>query len=160
MSQFSSAVGPGAARTACQNHPQTAAVERCAGCAEAFCHNCIVEMQGVKYCGKCKVMGLKAQPMLALARIPCKEATESMSMALGGLAAVFGSIFCLAIPLLLGGIGLEITAMSKCSQARKMIAADPRLTGGEKATIGLVLGIIGCAMAVVVAMLAMLAHAH
>ena len=30
----------------CKNHPGVAAVQRCVGCAESFCSNCLVDVQG------------------------------------------------------------------------------------------------------------------
>ena len=51
---------PGAVSGAmCRNQPSVPAVDRCAGCAEPFCANCLVDMNGRKYCGSCKVMALQ-----------------------------------------------------------------------------------------------------
>ena len=121
----------------CKNHPEVAAVERCAGCAEPFCGDCLVEVQGQKYCGSCKVMALRGQPVVVEeATIPCKEANEALTYAIVG-------IFCF-------GIILEPIALVKASKARKMLALNPRLLGSGKVTaatiiasIALVLWIIG-----------------
>jgi hypothetical protein len=112
----------------CKNHPDVAAVDRCAGCAEAFCTNCLVEMQGQSYCASCKVLAVSGQPMVEEATIPCKEADEALKYAIIG-------IFCF-------GIILEPIAIAKALKAKKMIEANPRLTGSGKATAALILGII------------------
>jgi hypothetical protein len=116
----------------CKNHPEKDAVDRCTGCAEAFCPDCLVEIQGQKYCGACKTMALRgAPPTIALtdeATIPCKEANEALTYSIIG-------IFCF-------GIILEPIAISKALKAKKMIALNPRLSGSGKATAGLIIGII------------------
>ena len=48
----------------CKNHPGVVATTRCAGCAEEFCSNCVVDVQGQNYCGACKVMGAAGQDPL------------------------------------------------------------------------------------------------
>src|SRR5205814_210484 len=108
-------VGPGGAGAACRNHPEYAAYDRCAGCAEPFCSNCLVEMQGRYYCGQCKVMALQGQPINYGVSIPCKEADEALKNAIIG-------IFCFGV--IVGPI-----AISKALQAKKMIALNPQLTG-------------------------------
>jgi hypothetical protein len=113
----------------CKNHPDVLAVERCAGCAEPFCSNCLVDMQGQKYCASCKVMAVSGQPMVEEATIPCKEAGEALVYAIVGL-------FCC-------GIILEPIAIAKAMKAKKMMEANPRLTGSGKATAALVIAIIG-----------------
>jgi len=40
----------------------------------------------------------------------------------------------------------EVGAIARAVQAKKLIAANPQLSGGEKATMGLVIGIIVCVM--------------
>lgn len=121
----------------CKNHPSVLAVDRCTGCAESFCGDCLVEIQGQKYCGSCKVMALKGQPVVAEeGTIPCKEANEALVYAIVG-------IFCF-------GIILEPIALLKASKAKKMIAMNPQLAGSGKATaatiiasVALVLWILG-----------------
>jgi FHA domain-containing protein len=100
----------------CKNHPDVEAVDRCAGCAEAFCPNCLVEIHGQKYCGACKVMAIKGQPVAEEATIPCKEAGEALKYAIIG-------IFCF-------GIILEPIAISKALKAKKMIdlRSAPKVT--------------------------------
>jgi hypothetical protein len=114
----------------CKNHPGVQAVDRCGGCAEAFCPDCLVDIRGQKYCGSCKVMALQGQPALVVeeATIPCKEATEALTYGIIGL-------FCF-------GIVLGPVAISKALKAKKMMAMNPRLAGSGKATAGLILGII------------------
>ena len=114
----------------CKNHPNVEAVDRCAGCAEAFCTNCMVDIQGRKYCGQCKVMAIQGQPSpVSQATMPCKEAGTALTYAIVGL-------FCL-------GIFLEPVAISKALKAKKMMALNPNLTGSGKATAALVIAIVG-----------------
>lgn len=115
----------------CKNHPDVAAVDRCAGCAELFCSNCLVDMQGQKYCGSCKVMALEdgAQPALPdEGTEPCKEANEALTYAIIG-------IFCC-------GIILEPIALVKASEAKKKIGMNPRLAGSSKATAAQIIAVI------------------
>lgn len=113
----------------CKNHPNVAAVDRCAGCAQPFCGNCLVDIHGQKYCGSCKVMAVQGAPIIEAATIPCKEAGEALTYAIVGL-------FCF-------GIILEPIAISKALKAKKMLAANPRLTGSGKATAALIISIVG-----------------
>lgn len=111
----------------CKNHSNVEAVDRCAACAEPFCPDCLVEIHGQKYCGSCKVVAIKGQPVIEEEpTIPCKEAGEALTM------AIF-SIFCF-------GIILAPMALFKASKARKIIAADPRLQGSGKVTAAMVIG--------------------
>lgn len=112
----------------CKNHPGVQAIDRCTGCAEAFCANCLIEMQGKQYCGSCKVIAVKGQPVIEEATLPCKEAGEALKYAIIG-------IFCF-------GIILEPIAISKALKAKKMLDTNPRLTGSGKATAALIIGII------------------
>ena len=112
----------------CKNHAGVAAVGRCAGCSEAFCANCLVEIQGKKYCGDCKVMAVSQAPVIEEAMIPCKEAGEALIYSIIG-------IFCL-------GIFLEPVAIVKALAARKKMAMNPRLSGAGKATAALIIGIV------------------
>lgn len=112
----------------CRNHPGVAATGRCEGCAEAFCHNCLVDIGGRQYCGSCKVSAVSGAPVPEEATIPCKEAKESLIYAIVGL-------FCF-------GIILGPVAISKAMTAKKMIAQNPRLTGSGKAQAGFILGIL------------------
>jgi hypothetical protein len=113
----------------CKNHSNVAAIDRCAGCAEPFCEQCLVEIQGQKYCAVCKVMALKGPPLMREeATIPCKEASEALTYAIIGLFC-FGFIF--------GPI-----AISKASKAKNMMALNPRLTGSGKATAATIIGVV------------------
>ncbi len=115
----------------CKNHPEIPAVDRCSGCAEPFCNDCLVEIQGKKYCGSCKTMALRGgpPPVAEEATIPCKEAKEALIYSIIGL-------FCFGI--ILGPI-----AINKALKAKKMIAMNPRLSGSGQATAGLIIGIVG-----------------
>jgi len=113
----------------CKNHPTVPAVDRCAGCAEPFCNECLVEIHGQKYCGSCKVMALRGQPVVAEeATVPCKEANEALTYAIV-------SLFCF-------GCILGPVAISKASKARKMIELNPRLAGSGKATAATIIGVV------------------
>jgi len=113
----------------CKNHPSVSAVDRCAGCAEAFCSDCLVDMHGQKFCGSCKVMAVKGQPVLAEeATIPCKEANEALTYSIIAL-------FCF-------GVVLGPIAISKALKAKKMIEMNPRLSGSGKATAAIIIGTI------------------
>ena len=119
----------------CLNHPEVAATARCAGCAEDFCENCMVEINGQHYCGSCKVMAVTGQPQPEVATMPCKEAGEALTYAIFGL-------FCF-------GIILEPVAIVKAVKARKMLEANPQLTGSGKATAAMIIAIVGLVLWVV-----------
>lgn len=122
----------------CSQHAGARAVANCTGCAEPFCGNCLVTIRGKSYCAGCKSMAVSPD---AGPKLMCHEANEALKYALVG-------IICF-------GIILEPVAISKALKARKMIAANPRLDGGGRATaaliiasIVLVLNIIGLAIRV------------
>jgi hypothetical protein len=119
----------------CKNHPDAEAIDRCAACAEPFCPNCLVEIQGQKYCGSCKVLAVQGQPVAVQATMPCKEASSALTTAIIGL-------FCF-------GIILEPIAISKALKAKKMMDLNPRLTGSGKANAALVIAIVGLVLWVV-----------
>lgn len=114
----------------CKNHPAVAAADRCSGCAEPFCIDCLVEIQGQKYCGACKVMALKGRPLVVeqstTGTVPCKEARDALSLAIL-------SLFCF-------GFILGPLAIAKASNAKALIAADPELSGSGKATAAQIIG--------------------
>jgi len=112
----------------CKNHSDRQAIDRCAGCAEPFCGDCLVEVLGQKYCGSCKVLAIQGrQVVLEEATIPCKEAGEALTL------AIF-SLFCC-------GPVLGPMAMVKAHKAREMINEDPRLIGAGKANAAMIIGI-------------------
>lgn len=113
----------------CKNHPDAPAASRCAGCAESFCANCLVEMQGQKYCGACKVMALQGKPAVEEAMLPCQEADEALKYAVIGL-------FCF-------GFILGPMAIMKANEAKKIMGLNPRLSGSGKATAATIIGWIG-----------------
>jgi hypothetical protein len=113
----------------CKNHPDVSAVDRCVGCAEAFCGDCLVEVLGQKYCGSCKVLAIQGrQVVLEEATVPCKEAGEALTYAIV-------SLFCF-------GIVLGPVAIHKAYKAKQAIAEDPRLSGYGKANAAMVIGIV------------------
>lgn len=119
----------------CKNHPEVESCARCSGCQESFCLNCLVEIEGKQYCGSCKVITIegKAQPSIEISEtIECELANEALKYAIIG-------IFCF-------GIILEPIAISKALQAKKLIDADPRMTGSGKVTAAIIIGGIALAM--------------
>lgn len=113
----------------CKNHSEIPAVDRCVGCAEPFCGDCLVEVSGQRYCGSCKVLVLQGRQIIfEEGTVPCKEANEALTMAIVGLCCC--------------GLILGPMAILKAGKAREMIAADPRLTGSGKATAAIVIGIV------------------
>ena len=114
----------------CKNHPGVEAVDRCGGCSEAFCGNCLVEIQGQKLCGSCKVMAIQGQPPIPPEPTrTCKEARDAL------MWAIFGLFCC--------GIIFEPIALHKASNAKKMIDADPTLGGRGMATAATIIAVIG-----------------
>lgn len=108
----------------CRNHAGTVAVGACAGCAESYCENCLVDVRGTRYCASCK--GMAVAGAAPTAGIPCKDATDALKM-----AAL--SFFCF-------GIVVGPMAISKALKAKKQIAADPTLTGEGRANAAIVMG--------------------
>ena len=113
----------------CKNHADIPAVDRCVGCAEPFCADCLVEVSGQRYCGSCKVLVLQGRHFVfEEGTVPCKEANEALTYAII-------SFFCC-------GMVLGPVAIAKAHKARELIAADPKLTGSGKATAAMVIGIV------------------
>jgi len=125
---------------ACQTHPTVAAVDRCAGCAEPFCDNCIVELFGAHYCGSCKVMALKGQPMPEIGNVPCKEATTALTMSIISLFI----LFCPIIGAILAG-----SALAQAQKASQLFNVDPRLTGKERMRAARIIAIISLILCVI-----------
>ncbi len=112
----------------CRNHTDKPAADRCAACCEPFCHNCLVKVQGKRYCASCKTVALPPNALLLEPSLPCKEADEAFKYAIAGL-------FCF-------GIALGPLAIDRALKARRAIEADPRLAGWSKANVGMVLGVV------------------
>jgi hypothetical protein len=125
---------------ACQTHPTIAAIDRCAGCAEPFCSNCLVELYGQRYCGSCKVMALKGQPLPEIGNVPCKEATTALTMSIISLFL----LFCPIVGAILAG-----SALAQAQKASKLFAADPRLTGKERMRAARIIAITAIILAVI-----------
>jgi hypothetical protein len=117
----------------CVNHSNAEAQDRCTGCAEPFCHECLVEVVGEKYCGSCKVLAVKAKPVLETGMEPCDEANQALILAL--VSATVG--LCLCIGVFLGPITIV-----RGAQAWKRISEEPRLLGAGKATAAIIIGVV------------------
>ncbi len=115
----------------CKHHPGVAAVDRCAGCAEPFCYNCLVDIQGRKYCAQCKVLALQGRmpPPMApgYGAQTCPEAKEAL------ILSIVGWVCCVL---------LQIWTLIKAAEAKRKIDANPYLTGRGMATAAQVLAII------------------
>jgi hypothetical protein len=109
----------------CRNHPGVAAVGVCAGCAEAYCPKCLVNVRETRYCASCKSMAVGAVA-IPLGTTPCTEASEALRWAIL-------SFFCF-------GMVLGPLAISKGLKAKKLIAENPALTGSGRAQAAIVLG--------------------
>ena len=110
----------------CRNHSGTAASERCAACMEPFCANCLVFVKGRHYCASCKVVAVgDNMPIFESISEACAEANEALKFALIG-------IFCV-------GFVLEPLAIKKALDAKKIIAANPTLTGEGRANAALII---------------------
>jgi hypothetical protein len=123
----------------CKHHAEVAAAGRCAGCAESFCGNCLVEIEGERYCADCKIMALKGRPLIApTGKTRCTEAHAALVM--GMIAVLLPPVVALFI---IGILILSVIALTKSAAARRMIKADPHLTGWGKAIAGTAFGILG-----------------
>lgn len=114
----------------CKNHTEVDAVGRCSGCQETFCENCLIELDGKKYCGDCKIMAVREPPVIVdeSKEEPCEEAAQAIKYALLGL-------FCF-------GFILGPVAIAKGMEAKKRFKEDPNLTGEGKATAAIIVGVI------------------
>jgi hypothetical protein len=110
----------------CLNHPGIPAVQICEGCKGTYCSDCLVDINGSKYCAGCKLMAVHAGSMPEQGTLPCKEASEALKYAIV-------SIFCL-------GFILGPVAISKGLSARQQIARNHRLTGSGYATAAIIIG--------------------
>lgn len=156
----------------CKNHPGTAAIDRCSGCAETFCFNCLVEIQGGKYCASCKWMlvqdrqkpplsasspgmsGYPASPYQAPGMPPSPMGmppsiygygprTQKCSEATTALVLAIVGLPVGLLCCVLVGVGLQIGALVTANQAKQKIAANPYLTGEGQATAAQVIAVIG-----------------
>ena len=117
----------------CRNHSDVEAIDRCAGCSEVFCGNCLVEIHGQKYCASCKVMTLPKGSMAEESMVPCKQASDAF------IFAILGAVFWIICGL---GVIFGPIAIVKAAEARRLMDRDPRLLGSGKALASLVLGIV------------------
>ena len=113
----------------CKNHPQLAAKDRCAGCAETFCENCLVTVHGRSYCGACKVMALRSRgPAVVETRTRvCPEAREALVL------AVVATFCCCWAPF------VAPWAIVKAYKAKQVLSERPQLMGKTMATIAMVI---------------------
>ena len=116
----------------CKNHPQWAAKDRCAGCAEPFCENCLVAVHGRSYCGACKVMALWSRgPVVVETRTKvCPEAREALVL------AVVATFCCCWAPF------VAPWAIVKAYKAKQVLSERPQLMGKTMATIAMVISAV------------------
>ncbi len=107
----------------CMNHPGAEATATCQGCLKAFCADCVVDLRGQVFCGKCKNRQVRTTTQSGNFTLP----SEALKYAIIG-------IFCF-------GIILEPIAIIKASQALSQIGRDPSLPGKGTAIAALVVGI-------------------
>ena len=111
----------------CINHETAEAVDRCAGCAEPYCKNCLVDLSGIQYCMDCKYMAVVEPPAVEVEpTLRLKEADDALKYALIG-------IFCF-------GIILGPMAIAKANEAKKVIQEDPRYKGAGKVNAAYIIG--------------------
>jgi hypothetical protein len=126
----------------CANHPKVPAAGRCFACAEEFCSNCLVNLQGQNYCGSCKTLALQGK--IPTAAVAVQEAQGMPSpLAKEALTLAIVSLFCF-------GFILGPMAIYKGTQAKKEISANPGMTGDGKATAAIVIGVISLLLNIVV----------
>jgi aerobic-type carbon monoxide dehydrogenase small subunit (CoxS/CutS family) len=113
----------------CRNHPESTATKRCSGCQEAFCDNCLIEINGRHYCGSCKVMAVDTS------KVSVAGIAEPSRLANQALTFAILSFFCV-------GFILAPIAISKASRAKREIEENPALTGSGKATAAMAIAII------------------
>jgi hypothetical protein len=113
----------------CHDHPESASVGACAGCAEPFCARCLVTVRGATYCKACKSMAVSGVTSQSVAL--CADAKTALGLA-------FLSLFCF-------GFVLGPVAIAKASGARRQIGNNPALGGAGWANAATVVGIFGLA---------------
>jgi hypothetical protein len=104
------------------------ATANCVVCAESFCDNCLVRIAHQPHCAKCKAVVLPPLAAPVLKTHACKPADDALKFAIG-------SIFCFAF------ITAPI-ALMKASDAKRLIAEDPSLSGEGKANAAIVIALI------------------
>lgn len=119
----------------CVAHPDITADARCTGCAESFCHACLVEVAGQRYCAKCKSMAVIRRPVVESEMSLCAEAKSALTMSILGIF-LFSFI-------------LGPMSVYKGVKARDIIHKDPRLTGSGLAAAAIVIGILVSLMGII-----------
>ena len=116
----------------CRNHPGIAAIERCDGCGQPLCYDCLVDMAGGKFCAACRASAPpnQAPPMMARRIQVCQEAQWALLLAVIGVFACYGAILVEPVALFLAG------------KAKKKIAAAPNLHGIGMATAAQVVAVV------------------
>ncbi len=116
----------------CRNHPQVMAKDRCSGCAEPFCENCLGPVQGRFCCAQCKVIGLRGRGAVAAETRTqiCSQAREALVIAVAASLCPCWALF------------VAPWAIVRAAQARETIRRKPSLLGRNMATAAIVIAVI------------------
>jgi hypothetical protein len=112
----------------CRNHSNIEAEARCAGCAEGFCANCLIEINGQNYCKDCKYITVPGPPAIDEEENKIRSSNAQIAL----ICAVIGLIINI----------LGIVAIIRGIKAKNQISEDPNLSGEGMANAGIVIGII------------------
>ncbi len=125
----------------CFHHTGTLATDRCRGCAELFCSDCLVEVGGVHYCDSCKCIAIDDPPVYHQAMGLSDEAKKAAGSA--AFAMTIGLFACII------GLPLAIAAISFGAKGMRETREDPRKTGFGLALGSILIGILVIALSVV-----------
>ncbi|MEL6330814.1 MAG: DUF4190 domain-containing protein [Planctomycetota bacterium] len=110
----------------CPNHPGAPAIKVCAGCGGARCDNCLVALEGARYCADCKLDAAAGLLTDATPREKNTDANEALIAALLSFVC-FGPI-------------LGPFAIYKAAKARRAIRENPQMGGQGTAIAAAILG--------------------
>ena len=124
----------------CRNHARAPGAGRCAGCAEEYCKNCILELSGQNYCAACKLMALEGRtPSMVAAAMELNEpksaeAQQAFTTAIIGF--ITGGLGCFYI----AGFICGVIGIAKGVTAKKNLIENPSRMGSFQSTAAIVLG--------------------